>query len=119
MEQNEKPIELQRCPNCGSELVKLNKSRSRVWYECDGDCWTQGDKCHTVEEAAKSWNTLKPTPKKTRFEALQESGIANFAVFLQIWQEKCGTNWSEMTEDEIINWLGEPVDPELEAILNF
>lgn len=113
--QNE--IQLQPCPNCNCEAA-MHKRRGKYQAECN-ECWTQSDKCSSEEDAIKSWNELKPTPKKTRFEALQESGIANFAVFLQTWQEKCGINWSDMTEDEIINWLGEPADPELEAIVNF
>ena len=112
-------IVLQPCPNCGSVQIKLNNSRTRFWYECDGDCWTQGNKCLTQEEAAKSWNSLKPRPKKTNFELLQETGIANFATFMRDWEETHNIKWSDMTEDEIIIWLNSEADSDLESIVNF
>lgn len=167
MKENEKSVELQRCPHCDSDSIKLYKSQtgfwyqcsmcwaggkkgttkeeaaenwnavkhlqncpncccsatyhksgSKVWYECN-ECWTHGDKCNSYEDAVKSWNALKPRPKKTRFEVLQEMGIANFAMFLQSWQEEHGMDWSEMTEDEIIIWLGEEVDADLDRLAHF
>lgn len=110
-------IELQRCPNCGSELVKLHKSRSRCWYECDGDCWTQSKKCHTVEEAAESWNSLEPTPKKTNEEIIKHLDSRQFANFLAKW----ATYHSDWMCDEYGNletWLKSPVDDTLKEIFD-
>ena len=54
---------LQMCPNCGG-LPRLKHRRHKVYYECDGDCWTQTHKYLFKEDAAKEWNSLKPTPKE-------------------------------------------------------
>lgn len=109
--------EMQRCPNCGCSADIHNRNH-KYWHECNG-CWTQGDKCSSVEEARESWNSIKPKPKKTNLELLQEAGIANFAAFLQSWEENRGSSWADMTEDEIINWLASSADSELDAIANF
>ena len=52
--------ELQRCPNCGGS-AKLHKTGQfgKVWYECDGDCWTQTDQYWDEKDARAEWNSLK------------------------------------------------------------
>ena len=50
---------LNRCPNCGSKLVGLNKKRGKFQYECYGDCWTKTRWYWTEREAAIAWNKLK------------------------------------------------------------
>ena len=110
-----KTIELQRCPNCGSKLVKLHKSRSRFWYECNGDCWTRGEHCLTVEEAAKSWNSLKPRPKKTNFEVLQGFDSKHMAVFLASWARE-HVDWQCDYDGGLQSWLESPADSQVEEL---
>lgn len=104
-------IDLQRCPNCGSELVKLHKSRTRFWYECDGDCWTQSAKCLTVEKAAESWNSLRPRPKKTVLEVLQSLDIKGMAEFLTSWKND---DFLGLYGDPQ-SWLESEADSQIEA----
>lgn len=59
-------IKLQPCPNCGGKPKLRKKSRfGKVWYECDGDCWTQTDKYWDEQDARNEWNGLKPRIDKT------------------------------------------------------
>ena len=57
--------ELQTCPNCG-DSAKLHKTGQfgKVWYECDGDCWTQTDKYWNEKDARAEWNSIKPRAKE-------------------------------------------------------
>ena len=49
---------LQDCPNCGGRPKLRKRNKYKVYYECDGDCWTQTNKYYTEEEAAREWNSL-------------------------------------------------------------
>ena len=55
---------LEHCPNCGSELVRLNRKRGKFQYECDGDCWTKTRWYWSEQEAAFAWNKLKKESKE-------------------------------------------------------
>ena len=55
---------LQRCPNCGSSLVMLNRKRGKYQYECDGDCWTKTGWFWSEAEAAFAWNQIQQTKKQ-------------------------------------------------------
>ena len=55
---------LQKCPNCGSTLVKQNRKKGKYRYECGGDCWTQTKWYWSENEAAYAWNKLVKEPKE-------------------------------------------------------
>jgi hypothetical protein len=55
---------LQKCPNCGSALVMLNRRKGKYQYECGGVCWTCTKWFWTENEAACAWNKLIKEPKE-------------------------------------------------------
>lgn len=46
------------CPNCGG-FPKMNRKKDKIWFECDGNCWTQTGKYYFYEDALKEWNSIK------------------------------------------------------------
>ena len=66
-------MELKPCPVCGGN-PKLYKRRSKVYYECNGDCWTCTKDFSTELEARKAWNQLadKYAQEDTRHPELLE-----------------------------------------------
>ena len=101
---------LQNCPNCGC-YASINNRNHKYWYECNG-CWTQSDKCSSVEAAREAWNSLKPRPKKTNFEVLQEMGVESKAKFLLMWA-KNHDFWDYYSEEQMAEWLESAADDEL------
>ena len=55
---SEEAKEMNPCPNCGGIPV-LRKHRNKVYYECNGDCWTRTHSYYAEEDAAEEWNSLK------------------------------------------------------------
>lgn len=56
---------LQKCPNCGSEIVLLHCKNGKFQYECGGDCWTSTKWFRLEKDARYAWNKLT---KETREE---------------------------------------------------
>ena len=65
MEEENRTIKLQRCPNCGCSAFLHKTKRNSFWrykYEC-GECWTQTKLHYSEKDAAKEWNKLKRAEK--------------------------------------------------------
>lgn len=62
--------ELKQCPNCGG-LPRLYRKRNKVFYECNGDCWTRTHAYYNEADAAKEWNTLKKSEKVEPLEGIE------------------------------------------------
>lgn len=55
-------IRLNACPNCGGTPKLHRKGKNgKMWFECDGDCWTQTDKYWSKQEVISAWNNIKPS----------------------------------------------------------
>ena len=63
-------LELKQCPNCGG-FPRLHKKRNKVFYECDGDCWTRTRAYYEEAVAAREWNTLKKSEKTEMLEGME------------------------------------------------
>ena len=50
---------LQRCPNCGSEIIVQRRKKGKYRYECGGDCWLQTKWYWSEKEAACAWNNFR------------------------------------------------------------
>lgn len=61
--------ELKQCPNCGG-FPKLHRKGNRVFYECNGDCWTRTHAYYDEADAAKEWNNLKKSEKAEMLEGM-------------------------------------------------
>lgn len=51
-------VELQPCQNCGGR-ARLHTKGYKVYFECDGDCWTRTKAYFSIEDAAREWNQPK------------------------------------------------------------
>lgn len=105
--------ELQQCPNCGCS-AEIHNRNHKYWYECNS-CWTQGDKCASVEDARKSWNELKPRPQKTNLEVLQEFDSKHMAVFLASWARE-HVDWQCDNDGGLQYWLESPADYQIKEL---
>lgn len=62
--------ELKPCPNCGG-TPSLHKKRNKVFYECNGDCWTRTHYHYNMKGAAKEWNSLEKSEKAEMLEGMK------------------------------------------------
>lgn len=111
---------LQRCPNCGSESIKLTRNkRGKVRYECDGNCWTATDWFWEENSAAFAWNQIKrskaepkPQTNADRIRAMSDECLAAWITGYtrSVTKQVEGCCLSDDYFDQTLDWLKQEVE---------